>query len=205
MVSSRIKDYYIDGRSLGLFGPNNKFRIAVFQMVSSSRFEYFIIFMIMLSSIQLAMDSPLIDPNSGQTQALLIVDIITTTIFAIECLLKIIALGFLFNGHTSYLRNVWNITDFVIIVFSILSLTPLSDALHIIKMFRVFRVFRLISRNESLQVGVHALINALPNIISIMIIMMLFFLIFGIFNVSFFKGKFFYCENLHIKIPIFDG
>jgi hypothetical protein len=71
--------------------------------------------------------------------------------------MKNIAFGFLFNGKWSYLRQNWNMIDFLIIVFSLLSLTPLTDNLKIFKIFRVFRFLRLITRNEELKVAVRAL------------------------------------------------
>ena len=37
-------------------------------------------------------------------------------IFTVEMLLKMAAFGFLFCGPPSYLRNKWNILDFVIVV-----------------------------------------------------------------------------------------
>lgn len=58
-------------------------------------------------------------------------------------------------------------------------------------MFRIFRVFRLIGRNESLKVGVKALIYALPKVANVTMIMLVFFLIFGIVSVNFLKGQFF--------------
>ena len=72
-------------------------------------------------------------------------------------MLKVIAFGMIFNGRPSYLRNPWNMLDFVIIIFSILSLTPLVGNLQIIKIFRVARPLRLISRNKGLKVAVKAL------------------------------------------------
>ena len=51
-----------------------------------------------------------------------IIDITTTIIFTIEAVLKIITLGFLFNRRYSYLRNPWNILDFIIVIFALVSL-----------------------------------------------------------------------------------
>lgn len=36
-------------------------------------------------------------------------------VFTVECVLKVIALGFLFHSG-AYLRNAWNILDFIIVV-----------------------------------------------------------------------------------------
>lgn len=76
--------------------------------------------------------------------------------------MKIIAFGLVFNGKTSYLKNYWNILDFIIIIFSILSLTPLSDNFKTFKMLRVVRALRLVNKNEGLKLAVKALIQAIP-------------------------------------------
>ena len=72
----------------------------------------------------MALENPLNDPNGSLKSTLIIIDTITTVIFALESLLKIIAFGFILNGRPSYLRNLWNMLDFIIIILSILSLTP---------------------------------------------------------------------------------
>lgn len=138
-------------------------------------------------------------------KALYIVDCITTTIFGLEALLKIISLGFLVNGSDSYLRNPWNQLDSAILVLSILSLTPMPDSLKIFKIFRVLRILRLIGRNESLKVGLQALIYALPNMMNVLIIMLFFFIMFGILYVSYFKGKMYDCRMDQIGFDVLDG
>ncbi len=56
-------DSYLEGRSLWLFGINNKFRQFLFDIVTHNFFEYFINMLIIISSIELALDNPLNDPN----------------------------------------------------------------------------------------------------------------------------------------------
>ena len=43
-----------------------------------------------------------------------LIDVFTNSIFIIEAVVKIIASGFLFNYQGSYLRNGWNILDFIV-------------------------------------------------------------------------------------------
>ena len=123
------------------------------------------------------------------------IDLGTTIIFIVEAIVKIVAFGFALNGKSSYLRNTWNLLDFVIILFSVLALTPLSDNLKTFKIFRILRLLRLISRNEELKVAVRALFLAIPNVANVTIIMILFFIIFGVIAVSYFKGKLYNCVN----------
>lgn len=58
----------------------------------------FILFLIVVSSIMLALDNPLNDPESDLMRVLSLSDIIFTSFFALEAVMKIISFGFLFNG-----------------------------------------------------------------------------------------------------------
>ena len=151
------------------------------------------ILVIVLSGIQLALDGPHVNPNSTLKEALYIIDLITTILFIMEALLKIVALGFWLNGPWSYIRRSYNALDFLIVLLSLGSLTADSSKLNSIKMLRVFRALRLISRNDGLRVAVSALIKAIPNVLNVTVIMVLFFIVYGVICVSFFKGKLFTC------------
>lgn len=136
------------------------------------------------------------DPNGQLANALHYVDIVTTILFTIESLVKIISFGLVINNDSSYLRNPWNLMDFLIVVFSIISLTIQDEKLKVFKVFRLIRVLRplrVIARNEGLKVAVQALLMATPNIANVTIISLLFFLIFGIIGVNYFKGTYYEC------------
>jgi Ion transport protein len=148
---------------------------------------------IVLSSVQLALNSPLNDPNGSLQRGLYWIDFFTTGLFFLESMLKIITFGFLFCGPFSYMRNIWNISDFFIMLFSLIAISPLAFQLQVMKMFRILRVLRLIGKDEGLKIGLQALFKAIPNVLRISVIMGIFFLIFGIISVSFFKGTYYYC------------
>jgi len=183
----------LDGRALFILGPTNKFRIFLYRLVTSRIFEGFIIFVIFLSCVHLAIETPLLDPEGGLADFLYYTDIITTIIFTVECVLQILTFGFLVNGKNSYLRSAWNLMDFIIVLFSLAGLK--SNELKIFKMFRVLRPLRVVSKNEGLKTAVLALFQSIPHILSIILIVLLFMLIFGILGINFFKGLFFYCDD----------
>ena len=153
-----IDDLYLEGKSFNIFEANGKLRTNLFEIVTSRGFEQLSILLIILSSIELGMSSPLNDPNGRMTHILYWIDFMLAIVFAIECLLKSITYGFIFNGEPSYLKNPWNLLDFVVVILSILSLSPLANKLKVFKMFRVLRVLRLISRAEGLRIGLQALL-----------------------------------------------
>jgi hypothetical protein len=66
----------------------------------------------------LALDDPFRDPNSSYSKVIKILDIIITSIYCLEALLKIIACGFI-CGEKSYLRDGWNMIDFSSLIVSL--------------------------------------------------------------------------------------
>lgn len=88
--------------------------------MSHNIFDYIIIFLIVVSSITFAIDSPLLNPEETLAKIIKTIDICLTGIFVLEVILKSIAFGVLLNGKKSYLRNTWNIIDIIIIFTSVL-------------------------------------------------------------------------------------
>lgn len=105
-----------------LFSPDNCFRTHIANTIKKGQFEGFILLLIAISSILLALDNPLNNPDSYLVYVLGISDIVLTSFFIFEAFLKIIAHGFLINGENSYLRIGWNIIDFAVVITSTLSI-----------------------------------------------------------------------------------
>lgn len=199
-TSDTINVYHnlgLEGNSLIFFSPENKFRFFIAKIVKSKYFEMFILTLIAISSILLALDNPLNDPESNLVAFLRISDIILTIFFLFESVSKIITFGFALNSDQSYLRNGWNVIDFIVVIVSVISLSITSNKLKIVKILRLLRVLRplrVISRNKGLKIGIQALFMAIPSIFNVIIVGLLFFLIFGIIGVNYFKGQFFSCQ-----------
>lgn len=77
------------------------------------------LFFITLSTLQLAIDNPLDDPNTTLSQTLIIIDMVVSAIFIFEAIIKIISNGFFNCGSLSYIRSYWNLLDFAIIVITV--------------------------------------------------------------------------------------
>ena len=184
------------GRSFCLLGSGNCFRRLCYRITKFRFFEPFILFMIIFSTILLTLETPLDDPNSEKLSVLEDIDVAVTIIFTIECVVKIISVGFLCNGKDSYLRSSWNIMDFVIVVFSVISLAAQGiqvKFIRVLRMLRVLRPLRVISRNEGLKIAVQSLIASIPEIGNVIIISLLFLMLFGILATTYFKGALFHC------------
>ena len=177
-------------KSLFVLANENPVRAVCTNISEDKRFENFIIFLILFSSCTLAIDNPLDQPSSI-LQAL---DVIMTIIFGLEMVIKVISLGFILHKG-SYLRNGWNVLDFVIVVISFMALAGVGPgkALRALRTVRVLRPLRMVKRLPELQLVVNALMNSVPAVANVLLICFLFFLIFAILGVNLFKGKFYAC------------
>jgi Ion transport protein len=111
----------LHGRSLWIFENTNCIRVLCARIVSWYYFDNLIVFIIIISTVNLSLDSPLNDPNSTYSNVNNYIDYSITAIFTLEALLKIVVHGFLINGSESYLRVLWNFIDFLTVIISISS------------------------------------------------------------------------------------
>lgn len=129
----------------------------------------------------------------------------TSAIFLIEAIIKIIAVGFLFNGRKSYLRQSANMLDFFVVLMSILNIFSSASLgfFKLIRMAKLARPIKLVFRNEKLKISVLSLIRGLPQIFNLLVLLILVYTIFGIIFVNFFKGKLYDCDVSKVN-PHFD-
>ena len=110
-------------KSLGIFSIESSVRKRIIKIVSpASHFDNFILIAIFLNSIAIAsVDYRFIDENyqprtdlSVRNNIIEKTETIFTVIFTSECLLKLIAHGFL-KGKRAYIRDAWNVFDLLIV------------------------------------------------------------------------------------------
>lgn len=126
-------------------------------------------------------------------------DFVITILFIVEALLKVVAYGFIANGSQSYLRQLSNVLDLIVIIFSMYSYLSHDSDLSKIKVLRLLRILkplRLIARNDALKISINALIASIQQMLNLTLVCMIFFLLFGILGVNSFKGAFYYCASL---------
>jgi hypothetical protein len=126
-----------------------------------------------------------------------------TAIFFLEMCIKILASGFIACGKHSYIKNGWNVLDFMIVAVSIFSVVFSEYELGFLKALRLFRILRplrLISRNKSLKMAINSLINSIPDIVNLLIITTFFILMLGILCTTLLAGKFYGCNLDHMDL-----
>jgi hypothetical protein len=94
----------LEGRSLYVFGPQNKFRVFCARITYWKYFEIVSLTFTLISTINLVTYSPLNDPESTLSYVNYYIDLFIVAIFTIEALLQILVNGFVINGKRSYIR-----------------------------------------------------------------------------------------------------
>lgn len=112
-------------------------------------------------------------------------------LYTIEMVVKIVSLGFICNKG-SYLRDAWNILDFVIIASGYMSMFLQGTGVNLsaLRSFRVIRPLRTISSVQGLRVIVSSLINAIPLLRDSLLVLFFFFLVFAIAGTQLFTGAY---------------
>ena len=155
--------------------------------------------LIAFSSVKLASESYFRNEPKGSTIVSISEDLDTVFnhCFNLECILKIIALGFAMD-EGSYLRDSWNKLDFFIVVTSNIDMMLANTdipALKVLRMLRMIRPLRVISHNPQLKMIVAALSKSVAPIGNVAVIVMIIWLMFAIYGMNTFMGMFFYCSD----------
>lgn len=104
--------------------------------------------------------------------------------------LKIIGMGFIM-GKKSYLRDWWNLMDFIIVTTAYLPIIFSSNSgfnLNSLRSLRVLRPLRTISTVKELKMILTALISAIGLLLNSLVIIMFFFIVFAIGGLQLFSG-----------------
>lgn len=203
MIQRSIEETYVlKGHSLFLLGPTNPVRTLISSITKHVLFEAIVIFVIVVSSIKLAMENPLEDPHDTKREILDVIDLVSNVIFFTEAAFKIVAMGFYFCGEMSYLRSVWNVMDFIIVISSIFDMVSDTDVsfLKIFRILRILRPLRLITRVEGLRLALMSLFKAFPSIFKLQLIVFFFSFAVGTCLTYLKSGALHYCNLDHTKL-----
>ncbi|XP_058298526.1 voltage-dependent L-type calcium channel subunit alpha-1C isoform X1 [Hylobates moloch] len=168
-------------------------------------FEIIILLTIFANCVALAIYIPFPEDDSNATNSNLErVEYLFLIIFTVEAFLKVIAYGLLFHPN-AYLRNGWNLLDFIIVVVglfsAILEQATKADGANALggkgagfdvkalRAFRVLRPLRLVSGVPSLQVVLNSIIKAMVPLLHIALLVLFVIIIYAIIGLELFMGK----------------
>ncbi|XP_052409927.1 voltage-dependent L-type calcium channel subunit alpha-1C isoform X3 [Carassius gibelio] len=192
-------------RALLCLTLKNPIRRACISIVEWKPFEIIILMTIFANCVALAVYIPFPEDDSNATNSNLErVEYLFLIIFTVEAFLKVIAYGLLWHPN-AYLRNGWNLLDFIIVVVglfsAILEQATKGDGgtsmggkaagfdVKALRAFRVLRPLRLVSGVPSLQVVLNSIIKAMVPLLHIALLVLFVIIIYAIIGLELFMGK----------------
>jgi hypothetical protein len=184
-----------------ILSQTNKFRIFCHRLMNNKWFDRFILMMILLSTARLILDTFI----SGYNFVLIfdVVDAFFNSVFLLEAVIKICALGFVLD-EGSYLRDNWNKIDIIIVICSIFDFENLIEKyaignqsssslqfLKVLRLLRTLRPLRFISHNIQLKLIITSLFDSIIPICNALSIVIVVYYMFSIVGISLFY------ESLH--------
>ncbi|XP_071666106.1 voltage-dependent R-type calcium channel subunit alpha-1E isoform X5 [Patagioenas fasciata] len=180
-------------RSLFLFAEENIVRKYAKKLIDWPPFEYMILATIIANCIVLALEQHLPeDDKTPMSRRLEKTEPYFIGIFCFEAGIKIVALGFVFHKG-SYLRNGWNVMDFIVVLSGILATAGTHFNTHVdlrtLRAVRVLRPLKLVSGIPSLQIVLKSIMKAMVPLLQIGLLLFFAILMFAIIGLEFYSGK----------------
>uniref|UniRef100_A0A8C9T5T0 Calcium voltage-gated channel subunit alpha1 I n=1 Tax=Scleropages formosus TaxID=113540 RepID=A0A8C9T5T0_SCLFO len=159
-------------------------RLKLWGIVESKYFNRGIMIAILINTISMGIEHH--DQPEELTNVLEISNIVFTSMFTLEMILKLTAFGFF-----SYLRNPYNIFDGIIVIISVCEIVGQADGgLSVLRTFRLLRVIKLVRFMPALRRQLVVLMKTMDNVATFCMLLMLFIFIFSILGMHIFGCKF---------------
>ncbi|XP_039206587.1 voltage-dependent L-type calcium channel subunit alpha-1F isoform X1 [Crotalus tigris] len=193
-------------RALFCLHLNNPIRRAAISIVEWKPFDILILMTIFANCVALGVYIPFPEDDSNvSNHNLEQVEYIFLIIFTVETFLKILAYGLVMHP-SAYIRNGWNLLDFVIVVVGLFSviLEQVShkpgEAHHMsgkpggfdvkaLRAFRVLRPLRLVSGVPSLHIVLNSIMKAMVPLLHIALLVLFVIIIYAIIGLELFIGR----------------
>ncbi|XP_031732909.1 calcium channel, voltage-dependent, P/Q type, alpha 1A subunit, b isoform X20 [Anarrhichthys ocellatus] len=181
-------DFAINARPLTRHMPKNKlsFQYRMWQFVVSPPFEYSIMALIALNTIVLMMKFD--GASKTYYEVLKNLNIVFTTFFFLESVLKVIAFGPL-----NFFRDAWNIFDFVSVLGSVTDIlvTELGNLnnfinLSFLRLFRAARLIKLLRQGETIRILLWTFVQSFKALPYVCLLIAMLFFIYAIIGMQLF-------------------
>ncbi|XP_076846105.1 LOW QUALITY PROTEIN: voltage-dependent T-type calcium channel subunit alpha-1H [Brachyhypopomus gauderio] len=172
-------------------GASNCFSVCVHcirnmlrRIVDSKYFNRGIMIAILINTLSMGVEYH--EQPAELTDVLEISNIVFTSLFALEMLLKLLACGLL-----SYVSNPYNIFDLIIVIISVWEIVGQADGgLSVLRTFRLLRVLKLVRFLPALRRQLVVLMKTMDNVATFCMLLMLFIFIFSILGMHLFGCRF---------------
>lgn len=171
----------------------NKTQEHIKKMVENKYFQRGILFAILINTLSMGIEYH--NQPEELTQALEYSNIVFSTLFAIEMLLKVVA-----YGPFGYISDGFNLFDGFIVVLSIIELAQDgASGLSVLRTFRLLRILKLVRFLPALRRQLVVMLKTMDNVATFFALLILFMFIFSILGMNLFGCKF--CGQQRIVTP----
>jgi hypothetical protein len=169
-----------------ILAGGNPLRRFLIWLTKSKGFEAVILVLIVSNTVFLAIEDPkAVDEPAYETHS----ETVYLIAFTAEMLLKILAFGLVFH-EGAYLRESWNVLDFVIVCFMYLNFIPGFGNYTAFRALRVLRPLRTMNALKGLKVLVVGLLHSISGLLNVIMLSLFVFAIFGVLGVQLWSGLF---------------
>uniref|UniRef100_A0A8C9YHJ4 Calcium voltage-gated channel subunit alpha1 E n=1 Tax=Sander lucioperca TaxID=283035 RepID=A0A8C9YHJ4_SANLU len=190
-------DFAIGAKPLTRYMPQNRHTVQyrLWHFVVSPSFEYTVLAMIALNTIVLMMKYYSAPP--AYEAVLKHLNTAFTVLFSVECVLKIMAFGFL-----NYFRDTWNIFDFITVLGSITEIVvdlQFVDTFNMsfLKLFRAARLIKLLRQGYTIRILLWTFVQSFKALPYVCLLIAMLFFIYAIIGMQVF-GNIKLNEETHI-------
>uniref|UniRef100_A0AAR2J7E3 Calcium channel, voltage-dependent, R type, alpha 1E subunit a n=1 Tax=Pygocentrus nattereri TaxID=42514 RepID=A0AAR2J7E3_PYGNA len=186
-------DFAISAKPLTRYMPQNRHTLQyrLWHFVVSPSFEYTVLTMIALNTIVLMMKYHQA-PELYDT-VLKHLNTAFTVLFSVECVLKILAFGFM-----NYFRDTWNIFDFITVLGSITEIVSASFNMSFLKLFRAARLIKLLRQGYTIRILLWTFVQSFKALPYVCLLIAMLFFIYAIIGMQVF-GNIKLNEETHIN------
>ena len=182
------KSFEYTKMSCNIFSPDNKIRFFCIWFCSSTRVKYLDLILILIHSILLGFYDYKFpnNPNSSINNIMNILEPVFLALYGVHMIMKIIAKGFYAEPNT-YIRNIYNVIDFVVVVTAFFSYQPILQHLGILRFFRVLMFLEKLTYMDSLNLLMRSLQKSLVHLLIIFSLLIFTLLVFSIISLNWWK------------------
>ncbi|XP_076332243.1 sodium channel protein para-like isoform X6 [Tachypleus tridentatus] len=180
VVISKGKDIFrfSSTNALWILSPFNPIRRVAIYVLVHPLFSFMVIVTILVNCVLMTLPS-----NEKIEQS----EIIFTTIYTIESVVKVIARGFILESFT-YLRDPWNWLDFIVITLAYLTMGVELGNLSALRTFRVLRALKTVAIIPGLKTIVGAVIESVKNLKDVIILTVFSLSVFALLGLQIYMG-----------------
>uniref|UniRef100_A0A8C9TKL8 Calcium voltage-gated channel subunit alpha1 H n=1 Tax=Scleropages formosus TaxID=113540 RepID=A0A8C9TKL8_SCLFO len=162
----------------------DKFQTKLRRIAESKYFNRGIMIAILVNTLSMGIEYH--QQPDELTDILEISNVVFTSMFALEMVLKLLAFSIV-----GYIRNPYNIFDGIIVIISVWEiLSQAEGGLSVLRTFRLLRVLKLVRFLPALRRQLVVLMKTMDNVATFCMLLMLFIFIFSILGMHLFGCKF---------------